>query len=123
MHWSGVVSHKLLKIKLTPLRCNPVRESHYLWGKRCLLHVVEGHEATSIEMQHNRLLLRVPPGTTEERKQEIVAQWYRNQLRAAVPILIVPECPGRHIFFAKCSILPQAFRVKVGKRIARVPGQ
>lgn len=69
------------------------RESHYLWGKRYLLHVVAGERAPSLEIQHSRLLLRVPPETTEERKQEIVSQWYRNQLRAAVPSLIALWTP------------------------------
>jgi|ERR1039458_2958253 predicted metal-dependent hydrolase len=69
------------------------RESHHLWGKRYLLHVVEGAQAPHLEIQHSRLLLRVPPETTEERKQEIVAQWYRNQLRAAAPSLIARWTP------------------------------
>src|ERR1035441_4096138 len=40
-------------------------ESHYLWGKRYLLRVIEGEWAPSIEVQHSRLLLRVRPGTTD----------------------------------------------------------
>ena len=63
-------------------------ESHYLWGKRYLLRVIEADQAPSVEVQHSRLLLRVRPGTPDEMKQEIVAQWYRNQLRVAVPFLI-----------------------------------
>lgn len=60
-------------------------ESHYLWGKRYLLRVIEADQAPSVEVQHSRLLLRVRSGTTDEMKQEIVAQWYRNQLRVASP--------------------------------------
>lgn len=36
------------------------RESHYLWGKRYLLRVIEHDRSPSIELQHSRLLLRVP---------------------------------------------------------------
>ncbi len=63
-------------------------ESHYLWGKRHLLRVIESKQIQSIEVQHNRLLLHVWPDTTEEKKRETIAQWYRSQLRAAVPLLI-----------------------------------
>jgi predicted metal-dependent hydrolase len=63
-------------------------ESHYLWGKRYLLKVIESGQMKSIEVQHSRLLLQVLPGTTERKKQEIIAQWYRSQLRAVVPELI-----------------------------------
>lgn len=69
------------------------RESHYLWGKRCLLRVVERDQAPSLEIQHSHLLVRVPPETTDERKQEIVAQWYRTEMRAAVPALIARWTP------------------------------
>jgi len=64
-------------------------ESHYLWGKRYLLRVIDTDQSPSIEVQHSRLLLRVHPETTEEKKQEIVAQWYRGQLKAVVPAVVV----------------------------------
>jgi predicted metal-dependent hydrolase len=63
-------------------------ESHYLWGKRYLLRVIEGNQSPTIEVQHSKLLLRVPPLTAEEKKQEIVAQWYRSQLKEAVPEVV-----------------------------------
>jgi predicted metal-dependent hydrolase len=34
------------------------------------------------------MLLRVRPGTREEKKQAIVEAWYRDQLRQAIPSLI-----------------------------------
>jgi predicted metal-dependent hydrolase len=64
------------------------RESHYVWGKRYLLRVVESDEPPSIELQHNRMLLRVRPRTDEEKKQALVEEWYRAQLREAVPPLL-----------------------------------
>ena len=63
-------------------------ESHYLWGKRYLLRVIDTDQSPSIEVQHSRLLLRVHPETTEEKKQEIVALWYRGQLKAVVPAVV-----------------------------------
>ena len=65
------------------------RESHYLWGKRYLLKVIEGNEAPSVALQHSRMLLRVRPGTDAKKKQAIIEAWYRQQLKKAVPPLII----------------------------------
>lgn len=64
------------------------RESHYLWGRRYLLTVREDNEAPSIELKHSRIILRVRPGTSEERKQALFEEWYREQLKKAVLPLI-----------------------------------
>ncbi len=64
------------------------RESHYVWGKRYLLQVVEADAAPLVELMHSKMLLRVRPGTNDDMKQEVVAQWYRDQIKAAVPELI-----------------------------------
>lgn len=69
------------------------RESHYLWGKRYLLTVKEDREAPSIELRHHRILLRVRPGTSEERKQALFEAWYRVQLKNAVLLLIAKWQP------------------------------
>ena len=64
------------------------RESHYLWGKRYLLHVLEMDAAPGVQLDHGKMLLRVRPRASEDKKQEIVAQFYREQIRAAIPALI-----------------------------------
>ncbi len=64
------------------------RESHYLWGKRYLLSVREENGGASIELGPRRIVLRMRPGTSEEKKQALFEEWYRGQLRAAVlPLL------------------------------------
>lgn len=40
------------------------RESHYLWGKSYLLTVIEGKQTPSVEILHDRLLLRVGAGAS-----------------------------------------------------------
>jgi predicted metal-dependent hydrolase len=64
------------------------RESHYVWGKRYLLVVREADAAPSIELTHSRMILRVRPGTSEEKREAIVDDWYREQVRTAVPPLL-----------------------------------
>ncbi len=63
-------------------------ESHYVWGKRYLLRVVEVDEAPSVELKHNKMVLRVRPGTDDKKKKDIIDAWYREQLKKAVPPLI-----------------------------------
>src|SRR5438270_4240162 len=63
------------------------RESHYVWGKRYLLKLIEG-PAPRIELKHNKLILRVNQGANHDRKEDVVAQWYREQIKAAVPTLV-----------------------------------
>lgn len=64
------------------------RESHFVWGKRYLLSVIEADEPPSIELKHSRMELRIRPGTDENKRQAIVEDWYRHLLKAAVPGLI-----------------------------------
>jgi predicted metal-dependent hydrolase len=65
------------------------RESHYVWGKRYLLKVIEDNEAPAVELKHSRMLLRVRPGTDDEKKRAILEEWYREQIKKAVPPLVV----------------------------------
>ncbi len=64
------------------------RESHYVRGKRYLLAVCESDEPPSIEVKHSRMLLRVRPRTDEAKRKALVEEWYREQLREAVPPLL-----------------------------------
>jgi predicted metal-dependent hydrolase len=64
------------------------RESHYVWGKRYLLKVVERDCAAEVSLQHNKMVLQVRPTWSQERKQEFLDAWYRGQIRAAVPKVI-----------------------------------
>jgi len=64
-------------------------ESHYLWGKRYLLKVIEVNEAPSVELEHSKMNMRVRPGTDDKKKQATIDAWYREQLKKAVSLLIV----------------------------------
>ena len=64
------------------------RESHYVWGKRYLLKVIEIDQAPAIELKHSKMLLHVRPDTGQTKCQTIVDEWYRQQLRlAAMPLI------------------------------------
>src|SRR5580692_10309723 len=60
------------------------RESHYVWGRRYLMKVVEVDQPASVELVHSRMILRVRPGTIPAKRQAILEEWQREQLRMAV---------------------------------------
>lgn len=64
------------------------RESHYVWGKRYLLKVVELDRPPLVELSHGRMILRVRPGSNAAKRRQILEDWYREQLRGVVPSLI-----------------------------------
>ena len=64
------------------------RESHYVWGKRYLLKLIERAEPPSIELKHNRMHLSMRPDTDELKRQAIVDEWYRERVKkAGVPLI------------------------------------
>lgn len=64
------------------------RESHYVWGRRHLLIVIERDSAPAIELTPRRLRLHIRPGTEPQRRGELLESWYREQLRLALPPLL-----------------------------------
>lgn len=64
------------------------RESHFIWGSRYLLKVVEREAAPTVELHKRQLVLAVRPGTSEAQRHKILAAWYRAQVRAAVAPLL-----------------------------------
>ncbi|MCS5699989.1 M48 family metallopeptidase [Cyanobium sp. FGCU-52] len=64
------------------------RESHALWGQRLLLHIEEVNAAPRIEVHPRQLILYLRPGSTLEKRQSILAAWYRNELRREAAGLI-----------------------------------
>ncbi|WP_405489333.1 M48 family metallopeptidase [Streptomyces sp. NBC_00096] len=63
-------------------------ESHHVWGVRRRLKVIERPGRPHVEIGGDRLLLYVAPGTGDERRSDLLDQWYREQLRQAIPALI-----------------------------------
>jgi len=109
------------------------RESHYLWGKRYLLTVQEIDEPPAIELKHSRMVLRVRPGTEEAKRQALVEQWYREQLKAAVPALLARWEPllgvkAEHWFVQRMktrwgSCNHQARTIRLNTELAKKPIQ
>jgi predicted metal-dependent hydrolase len=63
-------------------------ESHYVWGVRHRLKVIERPGRAHLEVDGERLLLYMPTGTSVEDCGKLLDRWYRAQLREAIPALI-----------------------------------
>lgn len=64
------------------------RESHYVWGKRYLLKIVESDSTPKVDLVHKELRMRVRPGASMEQNRALLEEWYRDQLKAAIRPLI-----------------------------------
>ena len=73
------------------------RESHYVWGKRYLLNMVEGDHAPSVTLKGNKMLLKIRPQTSGDKRQEIIENWYREQLKAEAKSLIAKWGPRMNL--------------------------
>lgn len=64
------------------------RESHYVWGKRYLLRIIERDAAPQVTLTPSRLILQIRPGTPRDKRHDILEAWYRQQIHATAPALI-----------------------------------
>jgi len=64
------------------------RESHYLWGRRYLLSVVEQDAKPGVKLDHRRITLMVRPGSVQKKREEVMHDWYRELLHQTIPALI-----------------------------------
>ena len=107
------------------------RESHYVWGKRYLLKVIEKEAAPEVELKHSKMLLQIRPATSDEKKQDVLDAWYREQLKEVVPVLIAKWQPLMGVkvekFFVRkmktkwgsCS--PKAKSIRLNTDLAKKP--
>jgi hypothetical protein len=73
------------------------RESHYVWGKRYLLKVIEADEAPSVELRHKLMVLKVRPRTDKAACLAIIEAWYRHQVKEAAGSLVAKWEPTLNV--------------------------
>lgn len=69
-------------------------ESHYVWGKRLRLKVIERPGRAHVETDGDRLLLYMPDGSDQAARTRALQRWQRSELRRAVPPLIAKWEPA-----------------------------
>ncbi len=63
-------------------------ESHYVWGIRTRLKVIERPGRAHVELDSDRLLIYVPSGTDSVTRLAVLQRWQRQQLRDRIPGII-----------------------------------
>ncbi|MBN2685786.1 MAG: M48 family metallopeptidase [Pontiellaceae bacterium] len=107
------------------------RESHYVWGKRYLLKLVEQPSLPSVCLEHNRIVLTVRPGADAAKRREIVEAWYRDRLKEVLPDLIrkwekimgvtVEGYTVRKMKTIWGSCTPKTKRIRINTELAKKP--
>jgi predicted metal-dependent hydrolase len=81
MSWIKKQQEKILSQEREAPREYITKESHYFLGKRYLLKVIELDTVPIVNVNHTTLELYVRPGSSLEKRREILENWYREQLR------------------------------------------
>ena len=69
------------------------RESHYLWGRRYLLRVVESEGKPFVALDHKRITLTVRAGSDAAKRAQVLHEWHKGLLHAVVPGLLAQWQP------------------------------
>ncbi|MBN1663904.1 MAG: M48 family metallopeptidase [Deltaproteobacteria bacterium] len=65
------------------------RESHYFRGKRYLLRITETEAPPKVVLKNKAYIdLYVRPGSSTEKRHEIMTEWYRAELKKQIPAII-----------------------------------
>ncbi|HNQ30117.1 MAG TPA: SprT family zinc-dependent metalloprotease [Methanolinea sp.] len=65
------------------------RESHYFFGNRYLLNIIEQSGPSKVKLQNKtRIDLYVPVGCNGSKREQVLIEWYRRELKALIPPLI-----------------------------------
>ena len=107
------------------------RESHYVWGRRCLLKLIEVDAAPSVELRHRTLVLAIRPNADAAAKNALLARWYRDQLRQRAATLAVKwsrtlglDAPRIHVQHMKTkwgSCSPARRSIRLNTELAKKP--
>lgn len=88
LDWIRRQQRKLLSQERQTAREYLDRESHYVWGRRYLLRIVEADAASTVRLKHSTLELGLRPSSDIKKRRAVLEAWYREQLRAAVVPLL-----------------------------------
>ncbi len=64
------------------------RESHYVWGRRYLMTVDYRDAKPGVVLSNKRITLTVRPGSSVEKRAQVMHEWHKSLLHEAVSPLI-----------------------------------
>ena len=108
-------------------------ESHYVWGKRYRLKVIESDDGVGVSILGSSLVLRIRPGTEATRREDLIESWLRAQLKPVITELIAKWQPkiGVHVVafyvqrmktkWGSCS--PSRHAIRLNTELAKKPAE
>ena len=107
------------------------RESHYVWGRRYLLQIIEKEARPTVRLTHRHLQLQLLPGSTAAEREVILSAWYRQSLKSQLPALLskwqprvgahAERCFVRHMKTQWGSCNPLARTIRLNTELAKKP--
>ena len=65
------------------------RESHYFQGRRYLMKIIEKDDPPKVILRTRTYIeLYIRPNTSFEKRQEVITEWYRVELKKLIPSII-----------------------------------
>jgi len=86
--WIRKQQVRLRRQPVDPPRQHLDGETHFVWGRPCLLKVEETDAPPSVELTQAALVLRVRPGASVQKREAVIDAWRRRMLEEAAPPLI-----------------------------------
>jgi predicted metal-dependent hydrolase len=107
------------------------RESHYVWGRRYLLKLIEVDSTPSVDLRHRTLVLAIRSNSDAVAKDALLARWYRDQVRLRAAILVAEwsrtlrlDAPRIHVQHMKTkwgSCSPARRSIRLNTELAKKP--
>lgn len=89
LSWIKRNQRKFEEQERIPPREYKQRESHYFQGKRYLLNVIETDKTPQVVLKSKKIIeLHIKPETPTKKRQELLMDWYRVQLKKQIPAII-----------------------------------
>ena len=131
VNWIRKQQAKLQKQERETPRDFVDRESHFVWGKRYLLQVVERNAAPSVTLKGSKMTLGVRSEPVTGKRHAILEGWYRELLKLAIPELIAKWEPRMEVtvdrFYVQRmktkwgSCNPEKRSIRLNTELARKP--
>ena len=80
------------------------RESHYVWGRRCLLTIAEKNAPPTVEWNRDSLKIITRPNADAIKKHAVLSSWYRQQVRQAAEKLIQKWQPQMNVSVSRLFV-------------------
>ena len=110
--WIQDQQKKLLKQEREPLREFLNRESHFVWGERYLMEVIEVEKSPLLQIKNKQLLFRVRSDWGQADKQAFLDSWYRKLVKeSAANLLPMWE---KKLGVEVCGLFVQRMKTKWG---------